>query len=44
MKEKILFDLIAKAGEKEKVNKLLTFNSAHLKKVWPEREDIIIEP
>ena len=33
--------LIAKAAEKSKVERLLTLNSDHFKRVWPEGEKII---
>ena len=36
--------LIAKVAEKSKVEQLLTLNSDHFKRVWPEGEKIIISP
>ena len=36
--------LIAKVAEKSKVEQLLTLNSDHFKRVWPEGEKIIVSP
>jgi predicted nucleic acid-binding protein len=36
--------LIAKVAEKSKVERLLTLNSNHFKRVWPEGEEIIVSP
>lgn len=36
--------LIAKVAEKSKVKRLLTLNSDHFKRVWPEGEKIIVSP
>jgi predicted nucleic acid-binding protein len=36
--------IIARAAEKVKVDKLLTFNVRHFRRVWPESGDIIQEP
>lgn len=36
--------LAARAAEKLKVDKLLTFNVRHFRRVWPEGGDIIQEP
>ena len=36
--------LVARAAEKLKVDKLLTFNVKHFRWVWPEGSDIIQEP
>jgi predicted nucleic acid-binding protein len=36
--------LIAKVAEKSKVEQLLTLNSNHFKRVWPEGEKIIVSP
>ena len=41
----VIYDaLIAMAGRKAKVNKLLTFNSRDFLRVWPEGKDKIITP
>jgi predicted nucleic acid-binding protein len=36
--------LIAKVAEKSKVEQLLTLDSDHFKRVWPEGEKIIVSP
>jgi predicted nucleic acid-binding protein len=36
--------LIAKVAEKAKVEQILTLNSDHFKRVWPEGEKIIVTP
>jgi len=36
--------LIARAAEKLKVDKLLTFNVRHFRRVWPQGSGIIQEP
>lgn len=36
--------LIAKVAEKSKVERLLTLNPDHFKRVWPEGEKIIVSP
>ena len=36
--------LIAKVAEKSKVDRLLTLNPDHFKRVWPEGEKIIVSP
>jgi predicted nucleic acid-binding protein len=36
--------LIAKVAEKSKVEKLLTLNSDHFKRVWPDGEKLIVSP
>lgn len=36
--------LIAKVAEKSKVEQLLTLNSDHFKRVWPDGEKIIVSP
>ena len=36
--------LIAKVAEKSRVEQLLTLNSDHFKRVWPEGEKIIVLP
>lgn len=41
----IIYDaLIAKVAEKSKVERLLTLNPDHFKRVWPEGEKIIVSP
>jgi len=41
----IIYDaLIAKVAQKAKVDRLLTFNSDHFKRVWPTGENVIITP
>jgi len=41
----IVYDaLIAKAAQKANVERLLTFNSDHFNRVWPEGESVIITP
>jgi predicted nucleic acid-binding protein len=41
----IVYDaLIAKVAEKSKVEQLLTLNSDHFKRVWPDGEKIIVSP
>ena len=41
----IIYDaLIAKVAEKSKVEQLLTLNSDHFKRVWPDGEKIIVSP
>ena len=36
--------LIAKVAKKTKVERLLTLNTNHFKRVWPEGEKVIIAP
>jgi hypothetical protein len=41
----IVYDaLIAKVAEKSKVERLLTLNIKHFKRVWPEGDSIIATP
>ncbi len=41
----IVFDaLIARAAQKAGVERLLTFNSDHFKRVWPTGESVILTP
>ena len=41
----IIYDaLIAKVAQKVKVDRLLTFNSDHFKRVWPDGKNVIFTP
>ena len=45
LKGGIVYDaLIAKVAQKAGVKRLLTFNSDHFKRVWPEGENVIVTP
>jgi len=42
---KTLYDaLIAKVAKKAKVERLITLNTGHFKRVWPEDKKVIIAP
>lgn len=41
----IIYDaLIARAAEKAEVERLITFNAAHFRRVWPEGESLLVTP
>ncbi len=41
----IIYDaLIAKVAQKSKIDRLLTFNGDHFKRVWPDGEAVIFTP
>ena len=41
----VVYDaLIARAAQKAKANRILTFNSQYFRRVWPQRERDIISP